>query len=392
MHTLIENGEVYAPARQGRRSVLLADATIAAVGRVNRHALESLGVEHEVIDVEGCLVTPGWIDPHVHLLGGSGEEGFSTQTPEFFVDEIVRYGFTTVVGCLGVDTTMKTMAGLLAKAKGLEEEGLNAKIWTGGYNVPATTILGSARDDIMFIDEVIGVGEIAISDKRGMEPDVQALARLMTDAYVGGMLARKAGVTHFHVGEGKKGLAKLRAVIEEHEVEPAWIYATHIERSESLMREAIALAGQGAAVDIDTVEGDLAKWLRFYFDHDGDPGRLTVSSDASINSPRAFAEQVCDCIVNHGMPIEQVLPLITSNTARVLKLDQKGTLERGKLADVLVLERDTLAVRHVWSKGRCMVRDGELVARAGWLAESKREIVLVGDESPARRAGEPVGA
>jgi beta-aspartyl-dipeptidase (metallo-type) len=362
------------------------------VGRVNRHALESLGVEHEVIDVEGCLVTPGWIDPHVHLLGGSGEQGFSTQTPEFFVDEIVRYGFTTVVGCLGVDTTMKTMPGLLAKAKALEEEGLNARVWTGGYNVPTTSILGSAREDIMFIEEVIGVGEVAIADRRGMEPDARELARLMTDAYVGGMLARKAGVTHFHVGEGKRRLEKLRQVIDDFEVDPAWIYATHIERSEELMREAIALAHRGATVDIDTVEGDLAQWLRFYFDNDGDPERLTVSSDASINSPRAFAEQVCDCIVNHRMPIEQVLPLVTSNTARVLKLDQKGTLERGKLADVLVLERDTLAVRHVWSKGRCMVRDGELAVRAGWLAESKREVVLVGDESPARRAGEPVGA
>ena len=37
-------------------------------------------------------------------------------------------------------------------------------------------------------------------------------------------------------------------------------------------------------------------------------------------------------------------------------------------------------------------RDGELVTRAGWLAESKRDIVLVGDESPGREADEPVGA
>lgn len=391
MHTLIENGEVYAPQRLGRRSVLVAEQQIAAVGRVNREALASLGVEHEIVDAEGCLVTPGWIDPHVHLLGGSGEEGFSTQTPEFFVSEIVRYGFTTVVGCLGVDTTMKTMPGLLAKAKALEEEGLNAKIWTGGYNVPATTMLGSPRDDIMFIDEVIGVGEIAISDKRGMEPETRELARLMTDAYVGGMLARKAGVTHFHVGEGRRRLEQLRAVIDEHEVEPAWIYATHVERSEALTREAIDLAARGAAVDIDTVEGDLARWVRFYLDHGGDPDRLTLSSDASINSPRAFAEQICDCVVNHGFPLEQVLPLVTSNTARVLKLHQKGTLERGKVADVLVLERDTLQVRHAWAKGRCMVRDGELVAREGWLADSKREVVLIGDASPARRAEEPTG-
>jgi beta-aspartyl-dipeptidase (metallo-type) len=225
-----------------------------------------------------------------------------------------------------------------------------------------------------------------------MEPESRDLARLLTDAYVGGMLARKAGVTHFHVGEGKRRLAKLREVIDQFEVEPAWIYATHIERSEALMREAIALAKCGAAVDIDTVEGDLARWLRFYLDNDGDPERLTFSSDASINSPEAFAEQVRDCVLHHGFPLERILPFITENTARILKLHEKGTLERGKIADVLVLEPDTLAVRHVWAKGRCMVRDGELVAREGWLEESKRAVVLVGDQSPVRRADEPVEA
>lgn len=392
MHTLIENGEVYAPKRLGRRSVLLADGTIAAVGAVDRRALETLGVEHEIVDAEGCLVVPGWIDPHVHLLGGSGEQGFSTQTPEFFVGEIVRHGFTSVVGCLGVDTTMKTMAGLLAKAKGLKEEGMSAYLWTGGYNVPTTTILASPREDIMFIEEVIGVGEIAISDKRGTEPEVRELARLVSDAYVGGMLARKAGVTHFHVGEGERRLAKLRALVDEHDVEPCWLYATHVSRSEALMHEAIELAGRGATVDIDTVEGDLAQWVRFYLDHGGDPRQLTVSSDASINSPRAHAEQVRSCVVDHRMPLEQVLSLVTENVARVLKLPEKGTLERGKVADVLVLDPGTLEVRHVWSKGQCMVRDGAAVVRSAWLAESKREVVLVGDESSARETGERVGA
>jgi beta-aspartyl-dipeptidase (metallo-type) len=61
-----------------------------------------------------------------------------------------------VVGCLGVDTTMKTMAGLLAKAKGLKEEGLSAFLWTGGYDVPPTNIIGTPRNDIMFIEEIIG--------------------------------------------------------------------------------------------------------------------------------------------------------------------------------------------------------------------------------------------
>lgn len=35
------------------------------------------------------------------------------------------------------------MADLLVKAKGLREEGLTADIWTGGYNVPPTIVMGS---------------------------------------------------------------------------------------------------------------------------------------------------------------------------------------------------------------------------------------------------------
>src|SRR5205085_3581411 len=114
-----------------------------------------------------------------------GEQGFSSQTPEVRLAEVVRAGITTVVGCLGVDTTMKTMAGLLARAKALTEEGLTALVWTGGYNVPPTTILSSVRDDILFIAEVVGAGEIAISDDRATEPSPAELARLVSDAHVG---------------------------------------------------------------------------------------------------------------------------------------------------------------------------------------------------------------
>src|SRR5205085_1676470 len=127
----------------------------------------------------GCIVAPGFIDPHEHLLGGSGEKGFSTQTPELSATEIIEAGITTVVGCLGVDTTMKTMPGLLAKAKALNEEGLNAYLWTGGYDVPPTTISGTARKDIMFIKEIIGTGEIAISDERSTDHVPHELARLV---------------------------------------------------------------------------------------------------------------------------------------------------------------------------------------------------------------------
>src|ERR1051325_4133883 len=256
MLTLIENGELYAPGPQGRKTILLADGKVARVGDVERRAVESLGLEVEIIDAAGCLVMPGFIDPHEHLLGGSGEKGFSTQTPEIYLSEIVTAGITTVVGCLGVDTTMKTLPGLLAKAKALKEEGLSAFIWSGGYSVPPTTIMKTIRDDILFIDEVIGAGEVAISDKRSTQPRLDELARLVSDAHAGGMLSKKAGVTHFHVGEGGERLSLLDELLARHDIEPDWLYVTHIEPSESLMEEAIRLAARGVFVDIDTVEGD----------------------------------------------------------------------------------------------------------------------------------------
>lgn len=378
MLKLFQRGEVYTPEPRGEASVLLADSRIAKVGSVDARALESLGADYEIVDVHGCYVVPGFIDPHQHLLGGSGEKGFGTQSPEFFISEVVPFGITTVVGCLGVDATMKTMAGLLAKAKALKEEGLNAFVWTGGYEVPSKPIMSSVRDDIMYIEEVIGAGEIAISDLRATAPEPRELARLLTDGYIGGMLAGKSRRTHFHVGDRDSRLAPLRKVLEEFDVEPDWIYATHVERSEALMLEAIELAGRGAAVDVDTVEQDLVKWARFYHEHGGDPRQLTASSDAAENSPRVLYEQIRECVLQGGFPLEQALTWVTSNTARILRLPLKGRLECGRKADLVVLSRDTLDIVHVIAEGRWMVRDGTLVARERFLESSKREIRLTG--------------
>lgn len=378
MLTLIEGGRVYDPDPCGVQSVLLADGHVGKVGEINRRALESLGAEYEVIDASGCIVVPGLIDPHVHLLGGSGETGFSTQTPEFFISEIVRFGITTVVGTLGVDTTMKTMPGLLAKVKALKEHGLNAFCWSGGYDVPPESILDTVREDIMFIEEVIGAGEVAISDERALEPDPRELARTATHAHIGGMLARKAGLMHVHVGEGKRRLQPLRDVVDEFEVEPCWIYATHIERTEELMDEAIALARRGMPCDVDVVERDLHRWLRHWRDHGGPRELLTVSSDASMTSPAGVWLQLRDCVLNHGFTLEQVLPLATRNTARILKLREKGELRKGCAGDILLLEEDTLEIVHVLSHGKVVVRDGEVVEKENWLEDSDRQIHLEG--------------
>jgi beta-aspartyl-dipeptidase (metallo-type) len=383
MLTLVENGEVYAPEKRGRQSILLVDGKIGRVGQIDRSAVEAVGLEVMVIDATGCIVTPGLIDPHEHLLGGSGEDGFSTQTPEISLSEIVGGGITTVVGCLGVDTTMKTLAGLLAKVKGLCEEGLTARMWTGGYDVPPTTITDSVRDDILFIAEVIGCGELAISDERSTEPDPRELARVVNDAHNGGMLSGKAGVTHFHVGDSERRLQCLREITDRSrfQVRPEWLYATHIQRSEDLMCEAIDLARQGITLDIDVVDHDLIKWLRFYQQHRGPADRLTISSDASQSSPKAVLEQLRACVLEGGFSLEQVLPFATKNTAKVLQLRSKGCLEVCKDGDLLVLEPKSLELREVVAGGKRMMGEGKLMVRENFLDDTDRRIELHGQKN-----------
>ena len=381
MFTLIENGEVYTPAAAGPRSVLLSDNKILKIGAVDRAALEALGVETEYVDAGGCIVTPGFIDPHQHLLGGSGESGFASQTPEVALNEIVLAGITTVVGCLGADTTTKTQEGLLAKVKGLKEEGLNAFMWTGGYSVPPACVTASVKTDMMFIEEVLGIGEIAIADDRSSEPSAEELARLASDAYVAGTLAKKAGVVHIHIGDKPARLEVIWKALEDKSVKPEWFYLTHITRSDELMLDAIKLAKMGACVDIDTVDEDLAEKLTFYLDNGGPPDKLTISSDASITSPHNVFDQIRACVLEAGFAIEDVLPIVTRNTAAALNLEAKGEIAVGKIADVLVIEKSNFALRDVFSKGRRLVREGRPEHVEKFLDESNRTIILKGREA-----------
>src|SRR4051794_7813711 len=110
---LIQGGDIYTPEPIGRASVLIGGETILKVGDVDRIALDALKMDYETIDATGCIVAPGLIDPHEHLIGASGTGGFANSAPIIFLTEIVSAGITTVVGTLGTDSTTTNMAGLL---------------------------------------------------------------------------------------------------------------------------------------------------------------------------------------------------------------------------------------------------------------------------------------
>lgn len=374
LFTLIENGELFSPEPLGVQSILIAGEKVVRIGSLDTlgdawadaRALAATQLGCEVIDASGCYVIPGLVDPHAHLIGAGGEQGFGSRMPEVPLAELLLAGVTTVVGCLGTDTITRTLPALLGKVRELEAQGLTAYLYTGGFQVPPPTITGSVLSDLVLIDKVIGVAEIAISDVRSSQPSVPELARLVADAHVGGTLSGKAGVTHFHVGPGPERLAPLVALLERHDLVPSSLYPTHVTRSAELLAEAAALARRGAYVDTDTVEEDLPMWLRRYQEHGGPLARLTVSSDAHTKGgshARLFG-QLVSCCREHAMPLAHVLPLFTSNPAAALGLSHKGRLREAGDADLVVLTKDSLRIRHVLARGRALLRDGVVVSAA----------------------------
>ncbi len=95
---LIKNIKLYSPEYLGVRDVFIAGGKICKIGE-NIKLPSDLGVE--IIDGTGLLLLPGFIDSHVHILGGGGEGGFANRTPEVALSDLTKHGVTTVVGYLG---------------------------------------------------------------------------------------------------------------------------------------------------------------------------------------------------------------------------------------------------------------------------------------------------
>ena len=385
MVTIIRNAKVYQPEYAGVKDLLILGGTIAAVGE---HLKADFGgsVEVREIDGEGLAAVPGFIDSHEHILGGGGEGGFHTRTPEASLKDLICNGITTVVGCIGTDGIGRDMAALLAKAHALENEGITTYTYTGSYQVPVRTLTDSLMKDIMMLDKVIGVGEIAISDHRSSQPAFEEFARIAADARVAGMLSGKARVVNVHLGDSPRKIDLIWRVVRETEIPASQFLPTHVNRNAALFDACLEFARDGGTIDF-TGNEDIDYWeticdevrvctgIRRLLDAGISSDRFTISSDGQgslpifnsdgefqgigIGKASCLLKEVRECVQREGIPLELAVKGITSNPASVLKLTGKGHLKPGFDADLCLLKEDTLELDTVIARGRVMVRGGK---------------------------------
>ncbi len=380
MIKLWKNCDVYAPAHLGRRDILTLGEKIHLV-EPDLSLWEGVpGVE--VLDLAGALVCPGFMDTHVHVTGGGGEAGPGSRVPELQLTDLILGGVTSVVGLLGTDGISRSLENLLYKTRALAEAGITARMLTGSYRYPSPTLTGEVMRDVALIGEVVGV-KIAISDHRSSNISGVELARLATEARIGGMLAGKRSLVVLHVGSSPRRLSPLFEALACSDVPPQSFLPTHCERSPELVEQAVRFNLMGGAIDFTAdmpeSEAGTAAVLCSALEMGADPTRVLMSSDGGgsqpvfdaqgrcirleYSTPRTLLQELRRMVEREGLSLETALLFFTENPARVMGFEGvKGIVAPGADADLIALD-EAFSVRHVLVRGRTAVQDGAAVLK-----------------------------
>ena len=380
MLTLIKGGQVYTPAKAGEQDLLLGGKEILAMGKDLK---APPGLETDIIDATGKTVVPGYIDSHMHLLGGGGSYGPDSRSHEVDISTLAKAGVTTVVGTLGINTVSLSLKQLLTSAQALEAQGVSTLIYTGGYQLPAVTITDSVLHDIALIEKVVGV-KIALFDVLGSHPSKEVLKELASKVWLGGRLGGKAGLIHAHLGETEGNSKEIAELLTYMGLPASMLVTTHVNRTEKVLQMSIEGGLAGISLDITalyTPDYDLpetippAQALKILREAGIPLENLTMSSDGNAAQPiknekgellrimlspaNAVAIEITKAVTRDQTPLEEILPLVTINAAQRLRIDHKtGSLEPGKNADVVLLDKQ-MEVDTVFAKGKTILKNKE---------------------------------
>jgi beta-aspartyl-dipeptidase (metallo-type) len=374
MLTLFKNAQVFAPQFIGVKDLLTGGKQILAIAD---QIEPPSGVEVKIIDCKGLKLVPGIIDSHVHITGGGGEGGPASRMPELLLSMMLEAGVTTVVGCLGTDGITRTVESVLMKVKSLRAQGVSAWMYTGAYQVPPPTISGDIAKDIALFEEIIGVGEVAISDHRSSVPSFGELARITASARVAGMIGGKAGIVNMHMGDAIDPFRPIHEVVAGTMMGYKQFVPTHCNRNSYIFEDARDYGKKGY-VDITTSS------YPYYADEEIKPSvalkellaagvplnHITFTSDAcgslpgfdpvtgelikiEMGLPSSILRELKEAVLVDGIPLEQAWQVATSNPADILKLTGKGYIREGYDADILVIDAEFNIV-HLMAMGKMM--------------------------------------
>jgi beta-aspartyl-dipeptidase (metallo-type) len=376
---LLRGADVASTADVSRQDVLIAGSTIIAVGTDLADLVPSRLVTTR--DLDGWTIVPGFVDAHVHFLGGGGGDGFDSRAPELQLTELTIHGITTAVGTPGIDMASRSLEGLLAKAQGLETEGITTFAYAGGFQRPLASITGSPWRDCYLLPRVAGV-KIAVGEIRTASHSVREIVDLARELAWVEHATRRGAVLHVHLGRETSGRELLLEVLPQ-VPDASRIVVTHVNFSAENLAVGPRLAALGARLDVSTALAPdrgtrtaipAADAIDALLVAGVAPDRLSISSDGNGEVPLrvdgawepyrnhvdSFIETVRSVATRRSLPL--AVTIASTNPARAIGVGAtKGEVVAGRDADLVVLDR-ALGVAQVYARGRLLVDGGSPTA------------------------------
>jgi beta-aspartyl-dipeptidase (metallo-type) len=295
---------------------------------------------------------------------------------------------------LGFDATSKDMRALVAKTKAFKEDGISAYALTGAtLEHPVPTLTGRIRDDIAFIEEIIGVGEISVSelgyayDSNG--PGAQYIAEAATAGLLAGRLARKRGYLCLQVPPYVGGCLKpLMDMLDRTGLPIAQLLPSHVNQTDAYMEDAIEWGKRGGVVDVGanySPDNNFsratppAKAISRLLEAGVPLAQIVLSSDGNGAPPKEEKREGQPATANYmplaalhatwrrliteeGLAPTDALQVVTSNVAAATGLTNKGRIAADMDADLVALD-DDWQIQTVLACGQVMVERGKPIAR-----------------------------
>lgn len=377
MLTQIINGKIFTP--QGwldEGSVLMRDNKILEVTNCD---LALIGAN--LIDAKGMYIVPGFVCMHAH--GGGGHD-FTECTEEAFrtaVKAHQRHGATSIFPTLSsspfseirkaVSICEKLMKEKDSPVLGLHVEGpyLNPKMaggqFSGKVKNPDKEEYTSLLDETNCIKRWDSSPELpgALEFTGYLRSKGIVAAISHTEAeYDGIKAAYEAGYTHAaHFYNAMPGFHKRREYKYEGTVESVYLtdgmtielIADGIHLPSTILRLAYKLKGVShTCLVTDALAYAAAEGVEIT-----DPnviiedGVCKMADRSSLAGSIATMDVLVRTMVKAGIPLGDAINMVSETPARIMGVDdRKGTLQKDKDADLLVLDRD-LNIRAAWAMG-----------------------------------------
>ncbi|MFP4461262.1 MAG: beta-aspartyl-peptidase [Thermotogota bacterium] len=368
---LFKNLQIYTPEEIGNKDILLyADKIVMIADSIEAPFPQDTDIE----DYSGCIGFPGFIDGHVHIIGGGGEGGFFTRTTPQSELDFFKSGTTTVIGLLGTDGITRTHRELLGQARKFTHNKLKTFLVTGSYALPLVTLLNNLQEDMVFVPEYIGIGEIAISDHRSSGITIDEFRRILLNARVAGMLSGKVGKAIIHVGAVKTGLELLREAVSIGDISSHQLLPTHINRTPQTLAEGKDwILNFGGSVDFTAGE-KAVDGISSFIEDNVPIENILCSSDGWGSIPifdkkgdfvsvktapvDTLYEVFKTLVLEKGHAIQDCLKIFTSNVSDFFGISKEGYghLFEGGVANFTIVDQH-LDIRITVSQGEIVFKN-----------------------------------